>query len=160
LRCLIESRLSGAQRDFGLSVLASGSQLERATLDWCLQNKPLLDDVGNIDLVVTYEQMVMEPQVVVDRVIDVLGLQAAQDIRQGVHGLSRSVAISDSSRLALLEKRHRNPCDLVTRWQRDVTQEQMHAMDRVLDRLEIDAYSASDPWPAKRFWIRPSGEAS
>lgn len=153
LRSLIDSRLADEQKSFGREVLESGSDLERATLDWCLQNKPILDDLQHVDLVVTYEQMVVEPAVVVERLIDVLNLRSADEIMRGVERLSRSVAISDESRRELLEKRHESPCDLVTRWQRDVSAKEASSMSRILDKLEIDAYSTSSPWPTRRFWI-------
>jgi hypothetical protein len=148
--------LSPSQRDAAFAIFEEGSHLEKAQLDWCLQNKPLLDQFNEIDLFVTYEQLVIQPDVVVDALADTLGLRRRDEVRASLDRLSGSVSKSSDSSLKILDERKQNQLAVIAKWRRSVSAGDECRLMNVLASLDMDIYRAQSLLPSQRYWIGDS----
>jgi hypothetical protein len=132
-----------------------GDALELAQLDWCLQNKPLLESRTQLDLLVTYEQLVLQPEVVAGALISTFDLTRGDKVRESMDRLSGSVSKSSRESLAALENRGSDATALLAKWRRQVDPDTEHRLMKVLEELDIDIYRAGQLLPDPAYWLGP-----
>ena len=145
--------LSPTQQSTINQVCNNGTPLVQAQLDWCLQNKPLIDQFELIDLFVTYEQMVLQPDLVVDRLIELLALADRERVRASVNELSGSVSKSSEASRALLMQRQSNSLSLLAKWRKTVNGACEQKLMEIVRLLGVDLYRTGSLLPAEKYWI-------
>lgn len=157
LRALLASPvaelLTGAQRSFAEAIIASGTPLEQAQVDWCLQNLPLIRSRALADVFLTYEQMVLEPELIVEHLIDRLQLASADAVRASVSRLSGSVSKSSAQSRRLLEGRDRDRFSLISKWRDQLDAEREQSLMRVLEVFELDVYAPGRVEPSAPYLL-------
>lgn len=140
-------------------VQESGSRLERGVLDWCFQNAVPLRAATRDWLVVTYEQLVMEPDVVIGRLAERLELPDVARMKAHVTEASAVTRQSDAEAKKLLagdgdrDDRRR----LIERWRSKVNPEEEQLALEILDCFGIDVYTAGNDLPIQTYWLQESG---
>ncbi len=95
---------SRQQLDDAQSVLDEGEYLQTAVLDWCLQNAIRLRSVEPNWTVLSYEQLVLQPELVVRQLADTLSLPALEKMLNRIFVASGSSGKStEESRRVLLD---------------------------------------------------------
>ena len=160
---LLDAFLGTAYRDhfsheqlvFADRIAMSGSPLDRGVLSWCLQNSVPLREATDDWAVVTYEQLVVDPEPAIQELADKLELPAPDRIREALTVPSVNVTIKSSEetqRLLYETPSERRP-DLVNKWRRKVdADEEARAME-IVSRFELDLYRRGDVFPADWAWI-------
>ncbi|MEM9173612.1 MAG: hypothetical protein AAGC67_00110 [Myxococcota bacterium] len=166
LETFLESDFAGffdeGERVYARRILSEGTTLDRGVLDWTLQNAVPLRAREPDWLFVTYEQLVLDPRPILDRLVEHLALADPARLYNGLDVPSHTVKKSDAETSELLhgnvdeEKRAR---ELVGRWRRRVDAgEEARAM-AVLERFGVDVYRAGRVLPTDAYWIGdPSAE--
>ncbi len=132
-----------------------GSPLERGVLSWCLQNAVPLREASQEWAIVTYEQLVVDPQPVIDELAVKLELPAPQRMTDALAVPSVNVKIKSSEetqRLLYETGMDRRP-DLVDKWRRRVDANDEARAMAILDAFEVDAYTRGDVFPVDRLWV-------
>ncbi|MEM1142991.1 MAG: hypothetical protein AAGI88_10435 [Pseudomonadota bacterium] len=145
--------LSADQQRYSRNIYESGSWREKAVLDWTLQNLPLVAATDSADLFVTYEQMVMEPEVIVDRLIATLDLDCEQSVRANVDRPSRSVSKSSQAQAELLRSADKSKAELVDRWVARLSDDERSRLMEIPERLGLSVYPTRGVLPSKDYWI-------
>ena len=139
---------------FARRIVASGSDLERGVLSWCLQNAVPLRDARPEWVVVTYEQLVLDPEPVIVELAGRLDLPAPDRMRRQLTVPSGVKAKSDTKTRTVLEAREEDrPSWLVEKWRAHVDPADEARAMGILERFELDLYPAGDVLPAERLWI-------
>ena len=150
-----------AQIEFARRIIASGTELEKGVLAWCFENAVPLRTRTPDWTVFSYEQLVLEPRPIVERLIERLDLD---DPDRMVRNLDRASGVkrkSDAATQALLERRDEDARRrLVDKWRRRVDPDQEARLMGILDRFGIDAYRAGDDLPHEGLWIGAARPAS
>lgn len=153
---------SGEQLILADRIASLGSHLEQGVLSWCLQNAVPLRASTDDWAVVTYEQMVVEPEPVITELARTLSLPAPDRMRAALTVPSVNVKIksSEETQHLLYETAAERRPDLVDKWRRRVdASDEARAME-IVEVFGIDTYTAGDVFPADHAWIpaRSPGE--
>jgi len=145
-----DSQLREAQR-----IMTLGSHLERGVLDWCFQNALPLRQMTPDWALLTYEQLVLEPEVSVQYLADKLELADTDKIYNRLGDPSGVLQKSDAETQGLLrEGATQKRSQLVSKWRSKVSASQeQRAMD-ILALFDMSAYSFGDLLPAESLWLR------
>jgi hypothetical protein len=153
----VATRFNTEQLERADEVMARGSILEKGVLAWCFQNALVLQGLQPDWTVVSYEQLVLDPEPVVALLVERLELtdkalilshltEAAGNKGKSDHRTRQLLADQGSGRLARKQV-------LVEKWRAKVTPEQEVAAMSLLATFDLDAYSAGRLLPAARYWI-------
>lgn len=145
-----------AQLAFARRVADSGSKLERGVLDWCFQNAPPLRQAEPDWIVLSYEQLLLEPRPLLDRLARELDLSDAAGLLGRLHLPSRTVTKSDRQTARMLDEPEsaERTAWLLERWRAKVGRDEETRAMEILERFEIDVYAAGDPLPTGRLGFR------
>ena len=136
-------------------IVTLGSHLERGVLDWCFQNALPLRQMTPDWALLTYEQLVLEPEVSVQYLADKLELADTDKIYNRLGDPSGVLQKSDAETQGLLrEGATQKRSQLVSKWRSKVSASQeQRAMD-ILALFDMSAYSFGDLLPAESLWLR------
>jgi len=148
---------TAAQLKAAKTILASGTKLERGVLDWSLQNAVALRSATADWTVISYEQLVLEPKPVLDRLAARLELPEPERMVRRLRVPSASTDKWDErTREALTGSAIREDNRwLVEKWREKVTEEEAHAAMEIVELFNINVYKAGTTLPADSLWIRP-----
>lgn len=124
-------------------ILDTGTRLEQYVLEWCMENAPLLQHHANKPwLTVTYEELLFRPKRMVEMICNRLGLPDASQMLATVQTPSRTTS-SDSRQMINREGSNSR----ATQWMERVSPQERSSVQRILDTMNINAYSASEVFP-------------
>ncbi len=163
LRTLLDSpysrHFSAAQRAYAERILESGSKLERGVLAWCLQNAVPLRNARPDWVVLSYEQLALDPAPVVDRLSERLQLPRPETMLAQVKVASRSTRKSDPATQRILKQGAPDRPWLVDRWRERVNEADERRAMEILERFDLDTYHFGSSRPADSIWIVPRAES-
>lgn len=144
------------QIDYAERVVASGDHFDQAIVDWCFQNKVPLQQQTEDWAMITYEQMVVDPQPVVNCLAQKLGLPCPSRMMERLTIPSAVTAQSNEQTQAFMkDTAGRQGRDwLIDKWKTQVTSAQMGKAAEALSIFEIDVYRVDSSLPVDKFWIR------
>jgi len=155
--------LSRDTETFVRRIMTLGSQLDQIITEWCLHNLVPLRLIRDqtykrIFNVITYEQLVTDPDSVLIFLFEALHLKSRKALFKSVAIPSRT---TDSS---TEKKRHgiveRNTDFLVSSWRGECTDAQERQAFEILERFGIDAYSYGNLMPNNMLFVSNSFRAS
>lgn len=126
---------------------AVGSMLQRAVISWCFENLAVLR-MGNVPgLVVTYEELVLNPVKSCELLMHRLSLPDREAALSAFERPAVNIAMSHAKTIAAMSTSHSRDrrIRLVSKWQESVDDAQRAQVGRILDLFQITAYS---PWQA------------
>lgn len=151
------ANFSAEQIERAERVIACGSELEKGVLAWCFQNALALQRVQPEWTVVTYEQLVLDPEPVVTRLVERLELTDQALILSRLTQAAGNQGKSDAQTRNLLAEQARGRLArsqaLVEKWRSRVTLDQEIAAMSLLPTFGLDAYRARRLLPTDSFWI-------
>ncbi len=147
----VERWLTGELEAFCWDTYRNGSELEKRVADWALENLPLLSLLPDRNhwLYVSHEDVVAHTVAVVDFVADQLQLGDRRAMVERACRPSRSTkreSTDETRRLIHRQDRER----LLNSWREQVSNEDVKACFRVLDRFQIDLYTSDSSMPDHR----------
>ena len=151
------------QLEFARRIIVSGTMMERAVLDWCLQSVVPLRQLSKDWAVVSYEQLVLDPGPVVDALSARLSLPRPDRMLKLRNRPSYSTVSSDDKTKQMLKRREQETDAgktrsldtwLVEKWRERIDEEEERRLMEILDVFEIEAYRRGSTLPADQFWIR------
>ncbi len=155
LRTEYADRFSATQLAEAERILRHGDKLECGVLSWCLQTSVPLRDTRPDWVVVSYEQMVVEPAKIVTHVCALLDLPYPERMLRWIDKPSHVKYKSDKATQQVLESRDAEQRHwLVRKWREKVSPEQEKRLMAILEVFEIDAYRAGDFMPSYALRIK------
>ena len=125
----------------------SGSPLQRAVVSWCYENLETLRHPDPSRLVVTYEELVLNPMKACDLLMQRLELDDREAMLASFERPAINIRMSHAETLAAMasadagDKRIR----LVTKWRKRIAPSQVADTREVLAAFGIDAYDPAEP---------------
>lgn len=148
---------SSSQLDYAQAVLASGDKLQIAVLDWCLQNVVPVRDIDPDWIVISYEQLVLQPDLMVKYLAERLSFPAVDKMMRQVFKASGSTSHSAAdSRQILLdpERIRKNREKLIARWRKSIGVTEEARVFETLKVLGVDCYEYGSDTPTEKYWIQ------
>ncbi|MCP4614547.1 MAG: sulfotransferase [Planctomycetes bacterium] len=158
LHALLESdyrrHFSRKQLEYANSILDSGTNLERGVLSWCLQNAVPLQQATDDWAIVSYEQMVLDPDSVIEYLAHKLELPRPERMRSSIAIPSRSTVKSGEETRQMLDRGpEADKRWLVEKWRGQVDEAEEHSAIAILEQFHLDAYKFGRVLPANWLWI-------
>ena len=147
--------LSAEQREVCEETLRSSNAIEKGVLAWCLFMAPALRNNSQDVLVVTYEQLVVDPEPVLEALGTHLDLPDLARMREALMVPSLSSFLCDEVSIdALNERKISDRAQvLLSKWRRFVSADEEVRVMSVLKAFGLSAYKAGDLLPDKALWI-------
>lgn len=141
-----EQILGPERARFADEVLVRGTPPQKFVLEWCLENLyPLQVHRNRPWLVLTYEEVISRPKQVSELICSRFRLPDPARMAHMVGQSSRTTFFTDS-REAIAKQ---GPQAMLDRWLKRVSQEELRAVQEILDTLGIRAYQAFSPHPSE-----------
>jgi hypothetical protein len=140
-------------RRFCETIIENGTEFQRKILDWCLQNLPPLKYLDRRNwLILYYEDMVMDPSVTLDIIIQHLKLKEKNKILKRYYRASESTIQSDTDTQKFFIK-NESLTDrefLISKWRSKITAEEEVQAFEILDKFGINIYKFGNDMPDRR----------
>jgi len=165
LRAFLESdykkHFSQEELALGLKISQSGSPLQKGVLDWCLQNAVPLRNARPEWIVMSYEEMVLSPEPILDRMALELCLPEPSRLYEGLDSASETVRKSDRATAVVLDgpRSAERSRWLVEKWRDRVSESEEREAMQILEHFGIDCYRAGEVLPRPPLWIGPPIES-
>jgi hypothetical protein len=135
------------------SIAETGTPLQRAVISWCYENLTTLRSPDPSRLVVTYEELVINPVRSCDLLMQRLDLPNRESMLAAFDRPAINIRMSHAQTLAAMnspdaEKRR---IRLVSKWMERTSESQYDEVAHVLSLFALDAYDARYPLAAKKF---------
>ncbi len=137
-------------------IFGANDQFQKAVLDWCLQNAIPLRQARPEWIVLSYEQLVVEPEVVIPYLAKALNLRKPDLMTQRLLQASRSTGKSSAESQALLadtEQGRAQRRSLVKRWREKISPEREAAAMQILETFGIDMYESGRSMPVEKYLL-------
>jgi len=159
LMAFIESdyrrHFSERQLAFAKKVAQSGSHLERGLLSWCFQTSiPLRSQAKDVH-VLTYEQLVLEPEILIPWLASTIHAPDPEGMWSQVQVPSSTVDLSFRDSREAVERQDRS--QMVGKWKESVGDAVERRLMDILEVFELDAYQFG-ALVSDRFWLRAPEE--
>lgn len=136
-------------------ILADGSHIKKAVLDWCLHNATAIKRHMDKVIFITYEQLVMNPEPVVNALSRQLGLDDATRIFDKITAPSGSVNQSTKETAsALAAKSGKAKTWLIEKWRADIEADKEKELMEILDVFGLDIYKSGNYMPTDKYLIQ------
>lgn len=150
------SHLPDDQLAYAQTIVETGTGLEQRILSWCLQNSVPLNDATDDWVIVTYEQMILDPLPVIEHLAHRLSLPMPQRMRDQLTVASGVKEKSDTETQRVLNSGDAASRPwLVEKWRSRIDEATERRVMGILERFGMDAYRSGDTLPARRWWIEP-----
>ncbi|MFM1874725.1 MAG: hypothetical protein RL266_462 [Bacteroidota bacterium] len=136
-------------------IIRSGTFLQKATVDWCFQNAPLLRAKNAGKLIVTYEELTLHTEEMLLLISKKFNLPLSNRMLQQINRPSGSSGKSTAESQALLNRlgQDTEKRQLIEKWQGKVTDEEQIEVFRILAVFDIDIYRYGSFMPSKEYLI-------
>lgn len=161
LRTFLESdynkHFNHDQLSLGWEIFESGSALEKGVLDWCFQNAVPLRSMQPDWIVMSYEEMVLSPEKILERMSSQLCLQSPEKLQAGLGMPSETVRKSDRNTAFVLAgpREPEQSWWLISKWRDQVDEDEEREAMRILDCFGIDCYRFGELLPRSPVWMGP-----
>jgi len=138
-------------------IIKQGDHFEKAILDWCFQNVLPLRKMDPNWLIVSYEQTVLTPEIVIKHLLNKFNFKNPDKIKSRLNKASGStVKSSDESKRILLDPNQieKNKKWLVEKWKQKVSDEQHKRVFEILSAFGIDYYEYNNVMPNDKYILK------
>ena len=124
-------------------------------LDWCLQNslpwKKRQDDWN----IITYEQLVIQPEPVVSHLTKTLQLNNPENIRRQLASMSRTTKKSTKENRRTLEKlkSQGDRSLIIKKWKKKIAPAEEERLMETLSVFNMDLYKSGEILPNRAAWV-------
>ena len=143
--------LTDEQIEFGSLVLRNGTDWEKAILNWVVETLFPLKHARELSLCLTYEELVLVPEVVIPLLCRTCGFDDPELMRRLIARPSGSSWMSTRDTMGKISSRDR--WALVASWEHRVDGHMRAVAQNVLDRMGVITYRMDDPLAARRWQL-------
>ncbi|WP_020529663.1 sulfotransferase family protein [Flexithrix dorotheae] len=151
------NHFSVEQKKFSQEILKKGDHFEMAILDWCFQNALPLRQMDQSWLTVSYEQTVLQPEIVIQNLVSKFQFPKPEKITNRLNKASVSTGKSSRESQNILldpQKLAKNKRWLVEKWRDKITDNQHQKAFEILNVFGIDFYEYKNFGPKKSYLLK------
>lgn len=145
-RCELRSQFSEEQLHLADDIIESGTHLQKGVLAWCLHHVPALRAERPSWVRISYEETVLQPERVIDRLINDLNLPDRERMEKQIIEPSQVTRKSNRETQKLLSGRENREC-LIHKWTKRVSPQDLQEVDSILKAFHVSVYSAFSALP-------------
>lgn len=143
------------QLAYARKITEHGSHLEQAVLCWCLQTAVPMRMAMPDWAVVSYEQLVIDPNPVIEQIAARLELPAPDTMLTQLSVPSNSTFKSDGATQQALDRGASEQRSwLIEKWRGRISHDEENRLMDMLQRFDLHSYRAGEVLPTDHVWIR------
>lgn len=148
------AHFSSAELELAAYIIRSGSKLQKGVLDWCFQNAVPLRTRKDDWAVLSYEQLVLDPEPALHELAEKLELPDKAKLFGRLGRSSQVKHKSDAETKRLLEEPESDVkrLRLVSKWRNRVSAEEAQEAMRILTAFGLSAYRYDSLLPSQDLW--------
>lgn len=139
---------------YAKEILRKGEFLEKAVLSWCIQNAIPLKNFDKDWTLITYEQLTLEPNSIIQLLKEKISLRASKRMEESLTRPSAVKGLSDKETLKFLESRTKERSWLVEKWKKRVDKETEIKLMEILKVFELDIYEVGNLMPKDSYLVQ------
>lgn len=148
-RFFVENYLDDTQLKYAKNIKKNGSLLQKFVLEWVLENLIPLRTIKKEKrnwVVLTYEEMVLNPEKIVDLLYSKLNLEDKQIMLESINKPSRTATMKSAKHID-----EKNINFILKRWKEKVTDKEEKEVFEILRVFDIDIYKFGSFFPDSLF---------
>jgi hypothetical protein len=132
-----------------------GSYFEKAIVSWCFENLDVLQLDSFSGLLMTYEELVLNPERACDRLLEYCSFKDKAAMWNTFERPAENIGMSRQQTLEVMQRQDARArrWGLVTKWRKQVTAQQMDQAAAILRLFEIDAYDPREDLAHPRYLL-------
>ncbi|MFW9873687.1 MAG: sulfotransferase [Candidatus Thorarchaeota archaeon] len=137
-----ENMLNDEQVKIADKILRDGSHFEKGILSWCFQNMILIKAAKNDDIIITYEELVLNPVKTCNLIYKKLDLENINKMVDVVERPAHNIGISRNTTLELMKEEEikKRRQGLVKKWKKIVSRDDINRAFNIIELFNIDMY--------------------
>lgn len=147
--------LTNKEITFAKSLVNEGDPLKCAVLDWCLQNKAIINQIKKDWIIVTYEQLVVDPLPIINLLMTALSLTNQEKMINNLFLPSKTVYEKESKikHQIMKSKIYKDKLILLEKWKEEINNDTEKELMDILKIFKIDYYKYNDIMPKQKLWV-------
>jgi len=143
-------------QDLSLKIIKKDDFLEMAILSWCIQTKIALDQKRNDWLIVTYEQLVVEPRPIIEKLFKELELTNKDIIFNQLNIPSRVTVQSGKEKFHKIKNKETDKNKkFIELWRSKVNIEKETELFKIIERFGLaNIYQIGSSYPLKEYLVK------
>lgn len=150
----ILEHFSSSQQKLAQEIQANGTFLEKGVLSWCIQNQLALWQRKSDWLVITYEQLTVEPTPVINALVKHLELPYPERIWRQLNIPSAVKVQSEEKAVEMMAGEQEQRRFLIERWKEKVSPKEANHLMQIVADFELDVYSDVNPHPDSSWLLK------
>ncbi|SDL61297.1 Sulfotransferase domain-containing protein [Catalinimonas alkaloidigena] len=139
--------LNKEQIQLGYQLLESGTYLEKAVLNWILENIYPLQFSDTEKLVLFYEDLITQPDLEIQKICEFAKIAKPHALKNVLATPSKSYRLSDPTTIKAINEGE--SLGIIYKWQSEMTSLQTEALQLILDTFKVTCYRMDTPFPCK-----------
>jgi hypothetical protein len=142
------------EKELAININRTGNEMERRILAWCLQNKFALVHRNKDWVVITYEQLTVDPFPVINKLVEKLQLPDPEKIFRQLN-IPSAVSVQSQSDFHDLMRLKGNERDgLINRWKDKVKPDEAKSLMDICSKFGFDIYNHEGSMPSLPWLIQ------
>lgn len=150
----ILQQFSPSQQKLAQDIQTKGTFLEKGVLSWCIQNQLALRQRRPDWLVITYEQLTVEPKPIIEALVENLGLSHPERIWQQLNIPSAVKVQSEQKAVEMMAGEQQQRRLLIERWREKVLPEEASRLMQIAADFELDVYTNNNSYPEPNWLLQ------
>ena len=151
---LILKQFTAPQQKLARQILEQGSFLQKGVLSWCIQNQLALRQRQDNWLVITYEQLTVDPKPVIDALVSHLELTHPERIWDQLSIPSAVKTQSEQQAVEMMAGEQSQRRLLIERWRDKVSAEEAKDLMEIVVQFGLDTYQGQEPYPNNNWLLK------
>ena len=137
------------------SVKKKGDSLEMAVLSWCIQTKLALRQKKDDWIIISYEQLVVDPNPIIDLLCSELSLKERHRSITQLRKPSKVTIQSSHERKEMVNEENRESNRIIDGWRKRISEPRERELFNIIESFELDdIYSFGTSYPKNDYWIK------
>ena len=148
----ILNHLPAKAKNTAKKIYLNGDFLEKAVLSWCIQNKIALQNLGKNALIITYEQLAVNPNPILYRLSSWLELSHMEKLFSQLSIPSFSSVQSEKETHDLFKKGEEGK-KFIEKWRKNLSKERLEGLFSIVNDFDIGIYPEGSLMPDNSYLI-------
>jgi hypothetical protein len=144
---LVLSIFNSREKNLINQIMDEGDPMKKRILMWCIQNRLALLQRTNDWLVISYENLTVEPEIVIDKLVKHCNLPDTEKIFKSLNIPSAVTIQSDKSSVNLMQKTSDKRRGLISKWRTEVSESDAKKYFDICRKMNLDLYDFDSDLP-------------
>lgn len=150
---VIGDKLDSDQMEIATNIIERGDFFMKGILDWILQNKILLNETTTDKLIISYEQLVVDPNHTLNQLSAFCGALDVEKMKKRIEVPSHTTIYSNDRTKQFFKSSGVRESFFIDKWKDKVSNEMIDDTQKLLDLFKMDIYCSKESMINKQYLV-------